>query len=374
MKFVIIALKEIKQNLRDKKSMAMMVIYPILLMIILGSALSGAFNDSISFKDTKVLYKIEGKKSISNNFNEFTKALNDLGIETIEIEDEKQAIEKVKDSTYECYIKVDENNKKINVYKNERYNFKSDLIQTILNTYVDRYNTMIEIYKENPKVLPKLTGEKEVNYVNEINVQRNSSPRAIDYYAVTMLTMIVLYAALSGAFAIGGEYIRNTFNRIMCAPIKKVEILGGKVLGNIIVTLLQSVIVVLFSKYVLKAYFGDDMFPIYLVILSEVIMAISMGVGVAFMTKKDTLCSALLNILIPFITFFGGGYVPIGDFKNNTINLISNLSPLKCTNDAIFTFVYSNNIHNIKTAIIINMIIAVVFLSISSLIYKRQVV
>ncbi|PRR77724.1 ABC-2 family transporter protein [Clostridium liquoris] len=374
MKFVIIALKEIKQNLRDKKSMAMMVIYPILLMIILGSALSGAFNDSISFKDTKVLYKIEGKKSISNNFNEFTKALNDLGIETIEIEDEKQAIEKVKDSTYECYIKVDENNKKINVYKNERYNFKSDLIQTILNTYVDRYNTMIEIYKENPKVLPKLTGEKEVNYVNEINVQRNRSPRAIDYYAVTMLTMIVLYAALSGAFAIGGEYIRNTFNRIMCAPIKKVEILGGKVLGNIIVTLLQSVIVVLFSKYVLKAYFGDDMFPIYLVILSEVIMAISMGVGVAFMTKKDTLCSALLNILIPFITFFGGGYVPIGDFKNNTINLISNLSPLKCTNDAIFTFVYSNNIHNIKTAIIINMIIAVVFLSISSLIYKRQVV
>lgn len=374
MKFFIIALKEIKQNLRDKKSMAMMVIYPILLMIILGSALSGAFNDSISFKDTKVLYKIEGKKSISNNFNEFTKALNDLDIETIEIEDEKQAIEKVKDSIYECYIKVDKNNKKINVYKNERYNFKSDLIQTILNTYVDRYNTMIEIYKENPKVLPKLTGEKEVNYVNEINVQKNRSPRAIDYYAVTMLTMIVLYSALSGAFAIGGEYIRNTFNRIMCAPIKKVEILGGKVLGNIIVTLLQSVIVVLFSKYVLKAYFGDDMFPIYLVILSEVIMAISMGVGVAFMTKKDTLCSALLNILIPFITFFGGGYVPIGDFKNNTINLISNLSPLKWTNDAIFTFTYSNNIHNIKTAIIINMIIAVVFLSISSLIYKRQVV
>lgn len=374
MKFVIIALKEIKQNLRDKKSMAMMVLYPILLMIILGSALSGAFNNSISFKGSKVLYKTEGKESISNNFKEFTKALNDLGIETIETEDEKQAMEKVKDDTYACYIKVDEKDKKINLYKNERYNFKSDLIQTVLNTYVDRYNTIAEVYKENPKVLPKLMGEKEVNYVNEINVQKNRSPRAIDYYAVTMLTMIVLYAALSGAFAIGGEYIRNTFNRIMCAPIKKVEILGGKVLGNIIVTLLQSFIVILFSKYVLKAYFGDNMIPIYLVILSEVIMAISIGVGVAFMTKKDTLCSALLNIIIPFITFFGGGYVPIGDFKNNAINLVSNISPLKWTNDAIFTFIYSNNIYNIKTAIIINMIIAVVFLSISSLIYKRQVV
>lgn len=374
MKFVIIALKEIKQNLRDKKSMAMMVLYPILLMIILGSALSGTFNDSISFKGSKVLYKTEGRESISNNFKEFTKALNDLGIETIETEDEKQAIEKVEDDTYACYIKVDEKDKKINLYKNERYNFKSDLIQTVLNTYVDRYNTIAEIYKENPKVLPKLMGEKEVNYVNEINVQKNRSPRAIDYYAVTMLTMIVLYAALYGAFAIGGEYIRNTFNRIMCAPIKKVEILGGKVLGNIIVTVLQSFIVILFSKYALKAYFGDNMLPIYLVILSEIIMAISIGVGVAFMTKKDTLCSALLNIIIPFITFFGGGYVPIGDFKNKAINLVSNISPLKWTNDAIFTFIYSNNIHNIKTAIIINMIIAVVFLSISSLIYKRQVV
>ncbi|WP_027624184.1 SagG family ABC transporter permease subunit [Clostridium lundense] len=374
MKFIIIAIKEIKQNLRDKKSMAMMVLYPILLMIILGSALAGAFDDSISFKDTKVVYKTEGKESISHNFKGFTKTLNNLGIETIETDDEKQAIEKVKDSTYVCYIKVDEKDKKIDFYKNTRYNFKSDLIQTILNIYVDRYNTVMEIYKESSTMSGELIDEKEVSYVNEISIQKNRSPRAIDYYAVTMLTMIILYAALYGAFGIGGEYIRNTFNRIMCAPIKKVEILGGKVLGNIVVNLLQSFIVILFSKYVLKAYFGDNMIPIYLVVLSEVIMAISIGVGVAFMTKKDTLSSALLNIIIPCITFFGGGYVPIGDFKSNTINLISNLSPLKWTNDALFTFIYSNNIQNIKIAIGINMIIAVVFLSISSLIYKRQVV
>lgn len=204
--------------------------------------------------------------------------------------------------------------------------------------------------------------------------KKNRSPRSIDYYAVTMLTMIILYSALSGAFAIGGEYIRNTFNRIMCAPIKKAEILGGKILGNIIVNLIQSIIVIFISKYILKAYFGNNMMPIYLVILSEVTMAISIGVGVAFMTKKDTLSSALLHIIVPCITFFGGGFVPIGDLKNNTINLISNLSPLKWTNDALFTFIYSNNIHNIKIAIIINMTIAIVFLSISLLIYKRQVV
>lgn len=374
MKWIIIAIKEIKQNLRDKKFMAMSVLYPILLMIILGSALSGAFNDSISFKDTKVVYKAEEKGGISRNFKEFTKTLNNLGIETIETKDEKQAIEKVKDSTYMCYIKINEKDKKINFYKNERYSFKSDLIRTILNIYIDRYNTVMEIYKESPRMSAELIEEKEVSYVNEISVEKNRSPRAIDYYAVTMLTMIILYAALSGTFAIGEEYIRNTFNRIMCAPIKKAEILGGKVLGNIIVNLLQSFIVIFVSKYVLNAYFGDNMMPIYLVILSEVIMAISIGVGIAFMTKKDTLSSALLNIIIPSITFFGGGFVPIGDFKNNTINLVSNLSPLKWTNDALFTFIYSNNIHNIKIAIIINMIIAIVFLGISSLIYKRQVI
>jgi len=52
-----IALKEIKQDLRDRRTLVFMLGFPIVLMLILGMALSNAFSSDVKIGDLKVLMK-----------------------------------------------------------------------------------------------------------------------------------------------------------------------------------------------------------------------------------------------------------------------------------------------------------------------------
>ena len=54
-----------------------MLAFPIVLMLVLGTALSDAFNsDSHSIKDIQVLYKDEASSTFSQSFEAFTKEVN----------------------------------------------------------------------------------------------------------------------------------------------------------------------------------------------------------------------------------------------------------------------------------------------------------
>lgn len=58
MNILSIIIKEIKQNLKDKKAMCTMVLFPILLISILGMALNSAFENNTNLKvECFIVYK-----------------------------------------------------------------------------------------------------------------------------------------------------------------------------------------------------------------------------------------------------------------------------------------------------------------------------
>lgn len=116
MKILIIALKEIKQNLRDKQGMAMMIALPIVLMLILGTALSGGMDEnSYLFNNTKIVYSIEGKGQRVEAFEKFLNETKELGIKPTRVQDYKSGINTVKETEYVCYIYFNESENKINI-------------------------------------------------------------------------------------------------------------------------------------------------------------------------------------------------------------------------------------------------------------------
>lgn len=69
-----IAILHIKRDFRDIRTLVFMLAFPIVLMLVLGTALSNAFNsDSHSIKDIQVLYKDEASSAFSQAFEEFAK-------------------------------------------------------------------------------------------------------------------------------------------------------------------------------------------------------------------------------------------------------------------------------------------------------------
>lgn len=372
MKIIQVAIKEIKQSLRDRKGMTMMILFPILLMLVLGSALSGIFSSSISLKDTKVLYSIEGSSQEKDSFINFTEDMKKTGIQFEKTDNINKSKDSIKDTTYACLINVDTDNNVIELYENEKYDLKASIVKVVLNTFVQRYNVISQVAKEKPMEVKNITSDNTANYVTVESINKSRTPSSLDYYAITMLTMIIMYSSLSGASSIGGEYINKTANRILSTPISKFEILTGKVIGNILSTIIQVIIVMIFSKFVLKAYFGNNILQLLILLFSEIIMAVAIGMGVSFIFKKESISSIILNLLIPLMVFFGGGYSPIDGIGSSMVTAISKLSPIKWTNDTAFALIYGSNSGNFHISVLINIGIAIVFLFLSSTLFIKE--
>ena len=181
-----------------------------------------------------------------------------------------------------------------------------------------------------------------------------------------------MYAGMTGLFGIAHEKNSKTRDRILISPVKKYEFLIGKTIGGVIGTIIQIAIVILFSKYVLRANWGNDIFTVLLIFISQIVMAISIGVGLGFIFKNENVANGILNFMIPVIVFLGGSYMPVDGFGSKTFQAITYLSPVRWVNRSIFDVIYNNNYSKVSSAILINIGIAVIFLAISSLLFRKE--
>ena len=101
-----------------------------------------------------------------------------------------------------------------------------------------------------------------------------------------MTTMIALYAAMGASSLIREERIRKTGDRLIAAPISKGEIFVGKIIGSLVANALCILLVMLFSKFVFQANWGEHLGIIFIILLTQVFLAISFGLGIGYITKQ----------------------------------------------------------------------------------------
>ena len=372
MNIISIIIKEIKHNFRDRKSMVMMILFPIALIVVISAAFSSSFSSSIDIGTPKVLYSIEGSGVASDNFKTgFIEKGKDFKIEFTKMNDMDSAKKKLVSKEYDAIIEMKSDNK-IEFYKSNVESLRAGVVESILSTYVQEFNVIIDVCKVNPGIINSLIRDNNNNYSTIISVNKSSQPSSLDYYTIAEIALIIMYAGMAGLFGIASEKNSKTRDRILISPVRKYEFLIGKTIGGVIGTILQIAIVILFSKYVLKANWGNDIFTVLLIFISQIIMAISIGVGLGFIFKNENVANGILNFMIPVIVFLGGSYMPVDGFGSKTFQAITYLSPVRWVNRSIFDVIYNNDYSKVPFAILINLGIAVIFLAISSLLFRKE--
>jgi ABC-2 type transport system permease protein len=361
--------KEIKQNLRNIRAMTYMIFFPIILIMVLGTALSGSFDPSTQFKDINIIYTSPGDGSLAQAFKGFTTKGGEMGFTFTEAQSVQEAEDRVKNGNYACFINVGEN--RVEIYENDKEVFKANLVEGVLGTFIQRYKALSQIALVNPVAVGKIINDlSNPDFVKLSTLGELRQPKAMDYYAVTMLTLIILYSSMSGAYAIKNEKTVKTMNRLLCAPVKKYEVLTGKILGALTITSIQVLVVISISKYLLNTYWGNHLGVVSLLLASEVVMAVSLGIGVAFIVRNE---GGILNILIPIMAFFGGNYMPL-EGLGKTMLFVSNYSPVRWVNKAIFEVIYSNDYSSVTRAILINLCLAAIFVVIASFTFRKEAI
>ncbi|GAE06989.1 ABC transport system permease protein [Paenibacillus sp. JCM 10914] len=249
-------------------------------------------------------------------------------------------------------------------YGNPRNPIESDIAETLMYSFADRYK-LVSAFPD--IVMPE---QAITDNVREMKLDGGRQPSAMDYYAIAMITMIILYGSLTAANLIEGERTRNTATRLLAAPVTKAEIFTGKIAGSVLQNLLAVAVVVFVCKFMFNVYWGEHLGLVFLVLLSQIIFALSLGLGFSYLFKGNVATTLLITI-IHIGAFFGGSYFPLEDVTG-VLRILTYFSPLQWTNEALLQIIYENNISALGRVMMLNIGFSVVLLGSAILIMRKR--
>lgn len=371
MNIVSIAMNELKRNIRNVQTFIFYLAFPILLMLILGTALSNDFNNGISVDDIHVLYKDNASSQVSHSFKLFAEEVKKSGITFHQASGEINGEKAVKQNDYDAYVELNDDG--IHLYGNELTSIESGIVQGMVQAYADKYNLVSEIVKINPqKVNEALKMDHSNNYIKETTINSNEQPSSMDYYAIVMTSMIGIFSLYHCYNLFRTEKILNIDTRLLASPIKKSDIFIGKLVGFFIINAVSVLIVLVFSKFVFKANWGDHLLLVISILFSLILFGISLGMGISYVAKTPEAAAAISIVTVQLASFFGGAYFPMNGSESGMLGVIANLSPLTWTNEAIKKIIFTQDVTAAIFPISLNLILGAVLLSMTMLSVSRK--
>ncbi|MED5016260.1 ABC transporter permease [Paenibacillus chibensis] len=364
------AWKEMRHDFRDVKTLVFLLAFPILLMLILGFALTNAFSSNATIEDVKVLVHNTSTGQLSKAYTAFAEEAGKTGIVFEDVKTGMDGREEVEQNRYTDYLEISDGG--IHLYGSSRSTIESNIVQGMMSSFADRYNAAAAVAKQDPaKVATLLATSGQEGYIQDSSINAERQPGAIDYYAIAMTVMIGLWGAMSGGSLIRYEIVRGTSARLAAAPVRKSEIFIGKVLGSVVINMLCVLVIVLFSKYVFKAYWGSHLLPVFIVLLTEVVMSISLGLAISYMMKGEP-SGGIVMIIVQLASFLGGAYFPLGNDSGGFLGSVSSLSPIRWANQALTGIIYNHSMSSAWTAMTLNIGLAVLFLAVAAVMMQRK--
>lgn len=367
MNMVSIIINSIKLTLKNKAVLFLEILFPVVLIFVFGIVLNGTMDNSKNFKNIKIGYYNYGSNNLNNAFGEIKKQGFKLGMEFYK-DKKENAISKVEDGKYTCFVEIKSN--EIYMYKNDKDEFKISLVEGLMKTFVQRYNAIVKIAAVNPQALSGMNFKKiDLNLVKDVSISGKGTPGSMDYYAVTMLTYILLFSVSNGFYAM--SKCREITNRIICSPVKKRDVILGKLIGNTAFAAIQILALILFSKFAFKAYWGKNIGIVFFIALSEAAAVICIGMTIGFISKNCSEINTEASIMGLVLGFLGGAFIPVKNM-GKAFKLISNISPIRLINDAVFNVIYESNFTKAFMAIGMCVLIVLIFMTIMSVVYERR--
>ena len=285
--------KELREVFRDKKSLSMMLIIPIMIpLIILG--MSAVFEGQLS-KDTSAYNKIGFAYELSSSELELTKSMNiDYVIDT-----EDKLKELFNNDEIYLYVTKTDNKYILNYNSNTE---SGSYASILMDNYFSNYKNILQ------QDLLLNSGINPENILNVITVDSNNigttnfySSYIVSYAFLFIIMAITVSATYPATDTTAGEKERGTLETLLTFPIKSRDIIVGKLLS---VTLSSIITGVLSLVLALIAFnIANDTFTIYenaKITLSTPSIIMSIFVIILFSLFISGLCIAIASMCKSF--------------------------------------------------------------------------
>lgn len=150
--------------------------------------------------------------------------------------------------------------------------------------------------------------------IQQVGIEEKKQLTSFQYYAAAIMAMFILYSAGYGGRQILAEKKEITLQRNQVAGVSFRKILISTFLMICIISIIQSVVMITYSRLVLKIYWGNWGLVALTILISSLTVA-SIGILVAALTyRSDNFRIANIFFesgIIQVMALLGGSFVPV---------------------------------------------------------------
>lgn len=365
----------------------MLIFWTFSFPILLGIFFNMAFSDIEKNEKLDIInIAIIDSESSDNVFKETFKKFNDetqmFNINYTNLEDAKKLLENKKITGYI----IPNDNVNITVSSN-------GVNETILKYVVDEINSNKEISKDLSKI--EIDNQiKEGNYnidyqkiykninnsfssntvkLNNIS-NKNLSYTMIEYY--TLIAMTCLYGGIISMFITNYKLanMNSIGKRTSISPIHKGKMLLGSLLASYIIQLLGITLLFIFTIFVLKVDYGNNLLLVVLLAICGSLAGLSLGVMVATTIKSNENTKTGILIAITMLGCFLSGMMGITMkyIVDKNIPIINKINPASMITDGFYSLYYYDTLDRFFFNIISLLLFSIIMFIISYNGLRRQ--
>ncbi|MFE9277934.1 ABC transporter permease [Paenibacillus glucanolyticus] len=331
MNMMIIAWFELRRMVTSRSVLINQFLLPLILIFILGNALSGWFGNDQEFKQQPVrvgvvLSPTDGgqlPKSIQALMN--TPALQDILVQEI-VASREEAEGKLRRGEEDYAVVTpasfdermdqgDEVKLELLPGRDRNLNLVAD---TIFKTFIaDANHKQAEaVVLGRDKVLAaQAAAPVEATPGPNITIgqlsEKESTYSAAQYYAAAMLIMFLLYSGLMASSSLLGERESKTLYRLQSAPVTPGTIFAGKIIGCTLITLAQAAAIVLGSMWLYGVKWGPHPFLLTMVCVLIALSSMTIATFITLISSTAAGARGLMQAIIIAMTFVSGGFMPL---------------------------------------------------------------
>ena len=157
----------------------------------------------------------------------------------------------------------------------------------------------------------------------------------LDYLAPVLIAVFAFFFIfLLSAVSFLRERTSGTLERLLATPLTRVELVVGYLGGFALFALLQAVVILAFTVFVLKVQYRGNLATIFIVEAVLVVGAVSLGLAISAFARNELQAVQFVPLVLLPQVFLSGLLVPVEQL-NDVLRPISALLPLTYANEAL---------------------------------------
>lgn len=231
---------------------------------------------------------------------------------------------------------------KLHVVPKERYSIHQ-LKKSGNAAWLDMKTKKLHLLNDNPTIAKQvrmlLNGGKPTNEFKDVYVYGDSKTTLFDTFSPMLIGFFVFFFVfLIAGIALLKERTTGTLDRLLVTPITHGEIISGYLIGYGIFAMIQTILIVLFSVYILGIVSNGSILLVMLTCLVVALVALSLGTFLSSFANSEFQMVQFIPIVIVPQIFFSGIF-PL-DTMATWLQNIGKVMPLYYAADALNNIMY----------------------------------